>query len=234
MNSKVEVPKRKNIILVFDVETTGLFPKKNKYDTTPLKITDCPYILQLSYALYDITSNKVLDTYDTYINVDKSVQIEEKITQLTGANRELCDKGVSIIDALKELYKGYMRANTCVAHNVYFDQRMVLTEIERNRDEIIKNAPECMTLFNSTYEELNDVDKYCTMNKGISICNIVLESKYPGKPPSLKWPKLVELYTKLFENENVEGLHNSMVDVLACLRCYMKMRHNFDCGLITI
>jgi len=89
-----------------------------------------------------------------------------------------------------------------------------------------------MTVFNSTYEELNGVERYCTMRKGTPIANILVESKFPGKPPSLKWPRLNELYAKIFNGETVDGLHNAIVDVLVCLRCYMKMRHNTDCGLL--
>jgi DNA polymerase III epsilon subunit-like protein len=119
-----------------------------------------------------------------------------------------------------------------VAHNIDFDIKMILIEIERNRIEILKRSPECMTIFNPTYEELNGVEHYCTMRKGTILTNIIVDSKIQGRPPSLKWPRLNELYGKLFNNETVTGLHNAMVDVLVCLRCYMMMRHNYDCGLL--
>ena len=66
------------------------------------------------------------------------------------------------------------------------------------------------------------------MKKGTDLCNILVESKNPKYPPSKKWPRLNELYTKLFDGATVDGLHNSMIDVLACLRCYLKMRHNYN------
>jgi hypothetical protein len=59
----------------------------------------------------------------------------------------------------------------------------------------------------------------------------VLENNVPEQKKYKKWPKLVELYFALFD-ENPDGLHNSMMDVLVCLRCYLKMRHNFDGGLL--
>ena len=68
------------------------------------------------------------------------------------------------------------------------------------------------------------------MKQGTSLCNIELPSTTDGKPTKKKWPKLNELHNTLFPNEEVKGLHNSMVDVLACLRCYLKMRHNYDSG----
>lgn len=232
MNFTVSAPIRKKTILIFDVETSGLLPKKDKSNPNHIPIEDYPYILQLSYALYDISSNQLLDTYDTYINVKKEVEISDKITELTGITRRSCNKGCSMVEALIEFYKAYISSEVIVAHNIDFDKKMILIELERNRQEIIRSSPECMTIFNSTYEELNGVEHYCSMRKGTVITNIIVPSKYPGKPPSLKWPRLNELYAKLFDGETVEGLHNAIVDVLVCLRCYMKMRHNTDCGLL--
>ena len=33
-----------------------------------------------------------------------------------------------------------------------------------------------------------------------------------------------ELYKHLFEEKEVDNLHNSLVDAMVCLRCYLKMR----------
>lgn len=232
MNFTVEAPNRKKTCLVFDVETSGLLPKKDKSSVNPIPIEAYPYILQLSYAKYDIATNTLLETYDTYIKVKKEVEISETITDLTGITRKDILKGINILDALSKFYEAYITADVIVAHNIDFDMKMILVEIERNRVEILKKSPECMTIFNPTYEELNGVEHYCTMRKGTILTHIIVESKIHGRPPSLKWPRLIELYGKLFDNEAVNGLHNAMVDVLVCLRCYLKMRHNYDCGLL--
>ena len=39
-----------NVVMIFDVETNGLLNGRN----IP-KLEECPYILQLSYILYDLT-----------------------------------------------------------------------------------------------------------------------------------------------------------------------------------
>ena len=232
MNFTVSAPIRKKTILVFDVETSGLLPKKDKTNPNHIPVEAYPHILQLSYAKYDISTNQLVETYDTYIKVKKEVEISDTITALTGITRRHCNKGSSIMDAISQFYQAYITSDVIVAHNIDFDKKMILVELERNRQEFIQNSPECMTIFNSTYEELNGVEHYCSMRKGTVITNIMVPSKYPGKPPSLKWPRLNELYAKLFDGETVDGLHNAMVDVLVCLRCYMKMRHNTDCGLL--
>ena len=232
MNFVVQAPNRKKTVLVFDVETSGLLPKKDKSSVNHIPIEAYPYILQLSYAKYDIVTNTLLETYDTYIKVKKDVELSQTITDLTGITRKDILRGINIIDALSRFYEAYITSDVIVAHNNEFDIKMILIEIERNIIEILKKSPECMTIFNPTYEELNGVEHYCTMRKGTILANIIVESKIQGRPPSLKWPRLNELYGKLFENETVKGLHNAMVDVLVCLRCYMKMRHNHDCGLL--
>jgi hypothetical protein len=45
-------------------------------------------------------------------------------------------------------------------------------------------------------------------------------------PPKLrlKFPSLNELYRKLFDTPLPTDMHNSMIDVLVCLRCFLKVR----------
>jgi len=46
----------------------------------------------------------------------------------------------------------------------------------------------------------------------------------PEKKPRKKFPRLSELYKVLFETDPPSDLHNSMIDVLVCLRCFLKAR----------
>ena len=43
------------LVLVFDTETSGLFPKNN--------IGDNPYMIQLACILYDTHSSKIINNY---------------------------------------------------------------------------------------------------------------------------------------------------------------------------
>jgi|LauGreDrversion4_2_1035121.scaffolds.fasta_scaffold117908_1 DNA polymerase-3 subunit epsilon len=230
----ISAPKFKRRFLVFDVETTGLLPTQRK-GAPSVPIQEYPHILQLSFAVYDISSKTIVRQLDSYIKVDDSVVISDFVSNLTGITREICnEKGRNIVDVLEQFYEAYMFCDGIVAHNMNFDEQMIMIELERNRPEIMKKAPYCFMIFNAMYEKVHGIERYCTMRKGIEICNIMVESKTEGKPASKKWPKLNELYKKLFDGETVSGLHNSMIDVLVCLRCYLKMRHNFnDTSLIT-
>jgi DNA polymerase III epsilon subunit-like protein len=174
-----------------------------------------------------LNESKITKSYDAYVNINENVVISDSITELTGITKDICKKkGVPIVTILKEFYDAYMNCDVLIAHNMEFDVEIIKIEIERNRTQILSVFPDVLTTFSDTYEKINNIERYCTMRKGIPICNILVESKIPGRPPTKKFPRLIELYQYLFTGETATGLHNSIIDVLVCLRCYLKMRHN--------
>jgi DNA polymerase-3 subunit epsilon len=207
-----------NLVLVFDVETTGLIPKGEP------TIDLCPYILQLSFIVFNIESNAIEQTYNTYINVPSKVKILPEIEKLTGITRSKCNSGVVVTEALNVLYDAYIRCGKIVAHNIEFDSKMVRVELARNPGRKTRHLCD---LLNTGYEQANQMERYCTMAKSIDLCNIVVDMiDKKGQPYQYKkFPKLSELHQKLF-GTIPENLHDSMVDTMACLRCYMKMAHN--------
>ena len=227
--SKVQQMVNSSKVLVFDVETTGLLPQKPRNSTQQIPLSEYPHIIQLSFAVYDLNNNRLVRTYDSYVKIDATIEINEYVSKLTGITRDICNNsGNRITDVLHEFYLAYMECNAIVAHNMDFDEKMILVELERHQEQMIQLIPDyTTTLFNKVREEAIGIERYCTMRKGITLCNIMVESKIPGKPARAKWPKLAELYAKLFDGEIVDGMHNSMVDVMACLRCYLKMRHGY-------
>lgn len=212
-------------ILVFDVETTGLLPKTDSNGNVPT-LGQYPYVIQFSFLVYNKLFKKIEKTYDFYIDIPKHIIIPDKITELTGINREICDKqGVPIVHAIEKFYNEYMNCGCIVAHNYEFDKTMLKVELQRNKDKINEVAPYCLNTFSLLFEEVNKIRNFCTMRAGTSICNIAVNSE-TGKTYN-KWPKLSELYFHLFK-ELPDGFHNSMVDILACLRCYLKIQSNCD------
>jgi len=240
----INAPKRKRRFMVFDVETTGKLNKNAPLDQQP-------HIIQLSFVIYDLQDRRIIKRFDSYVNIPQNIVITDFIKGLTGATREKCDRGMDILDVLDEFYNAYFWCDEIVAHNIDFDTQMVLYEIERNREEIMKNLPHCSTIFNTIYEKVNRIERYCTMKNGMNFYEVdlpnttnidvtssmhpllmdVLHQNVPEPKKYKKWPKLSELYFALF-GETPDGLHNSMMDVLVCLRCYLKMRHGLDSGLL--
>lgn len=237
-------------ILVFDVETNGLLPKKHTGHKTGshrersgsglgldnFDINLLPHILQLSFAVYDTISEKIIKSYNQYIRPHPDVEISEKITGINGISRELVNKvGCDITEALAELYLWYSECDAIVAHNLEFDSRMILLEIKRNyaklvamdesKNENMKITPYICWMFSKKYCDLTDIRLICTMQNSVNLCNIKREN---SRGAYTKFPTLCELYQYLFD-KTPENLHNSMIDVLVCLRCYLKLE--FDMGI---
>lgn len=209
-------------ILVFDVETTGLIPKKDPITKEQCPIEKMPHVIQLSFVIYSTVEHRVIRYYNAYIRLENMDLISPEITQLTGISRTTCEeRGIPITDALFELWSAYKNlADIVVSHNLFFDRCMVRTEIKRNIEMLAPNAPDIGRMF---YEEETGgrPELLCTMMSSIHICNLWRES--PNGKMFKKFPKLIELYQELF-HETPENLHNSLVDSVATLRCFLKIK----------
>jgi DNA polymerase III alpha subunit (gram-positive type) len=195
-----------NTILIFDVETTGLIPKGPKI------LELYPHILQLSFVLYDVSENQIVQTYNSFINVPKTVTIVPFVTNLTGIDRELLDKkGVNIKECLTMFHIAYLKADKIVAHNSDFDMEMILTESIRS--------------YSSLKDDIKKINKpiVCTMKNSVDICRI---KRVNSRGSYIKFPSLLELYKHLFLDVPL-NLHDSRIDVLCCLRCFLKIELDY-------
>ncbi len=198
-------------ILVFDVETTGLLPKAGSAEPKP-------HIIQFSFILYDADKRTVAESHNYYISVGPEVVISPKITELTGITREMCDtKGIPIVEALIQFERLYKKADNVVAHNFRFDSEMIRIEVERN------GRIGDFTLFDKVNDAKCGRVQVCTMMGSVHVCNIMVEQ--PGRKPYAKWPTLLELHRHLFVTTPA-NLHNAIVDVLVCLRCFVNLYFN--------
>ena len=198
-------------ILVFDTETTGLPIGKNP---AIIATHNWPHIVQLSYLIYDTEDNIVVDYIDRIIKLPKGVSISKGSEDIHHISQEMSKtKGVDIKQELVEFNAKILDVDIIIGHNISFDKNMVMVECVRNKivNNFIKNGNKKM--------------EYCTMKKSVDICKI--ERQYKNGEKYYKWPKLMELHEHLFSTIP-EKLHNSMVDVLACLRCYIKIKYDID------
>lgn len=228
MNQQVQVVKKSNSVLVFDVETTGLIPKM--YNGVKPTLEQYPHIIQLSFVVYNIGEHMIDYVYNAYIDVPEHIEITSKITEITGITSEICrSHGVSILEALMEFNEYYTKCDHIVSHNLDFDRGMICAENLRNHVDLVGQCPYIMEVFNEEYERQHKITTYCTMRIGKNICNIMVNSKKTNPDGSFqqykKYPKLSELYENLFNKVPVD-LHNSLIDTIVCLRCFMKMWFN--------
>jgi DNA polymerase-3 subunit alpha len=209
--------KNQNLILCFDTETTGLFrPKK----TDTVGAGQDPFILQISWCIYDRCERAIIKMVDTYIHVEDTVPITAEITAINGATREKCDGGILITDALKMFYNDFIQCGFIVAHNLEYDKQMLLLEWGRHKEELA--AFPIDLLFSVGWLTANNIKLKCTQRIGTPLCKLVVPNR-----GGYKFPKLVELYEFLFR-EIPENLHNSMIDILVCLRCFLKMSYQYN------
>lgn len=206
------------LVLVFDTETTGLPPRTPRNVPPPSAeqlAATWPHIVQLSGILFDTKERKVIEMFDDIIQLSEDTLLPEESVAIHGISREMCNtKGIPIKDALIKFTLLFDRAQSIVAHNLEFDKSVLQVELYRN---------EYVNVFNQQPKL-----EYCTMKYGDKITNLTMISKISGKPIR-KSPKLVELHEHLFGvSDQPLNLHNSLIDVLLCARCYSKMSLNQD------
>lgn len=210
-------------ILVFDTETTGL--PKTKF-ISPSTLDQWPYIVQFSFIIYDSSLNDIVESKDYIIKLPENVLIPEESTKIHNITNELSQKsGLQINKILNVFFDHLRNVDRLVGHNIEFDLNMIKVEISRiiNENQV---TSEQLKSYKYNLHFLNNYKNIsCTLKDSIKFCNIQVINK-SGKP-YLKYPKLIELHNKLF-NETPKNLHNSFNDILVTLRCFMKLKHNID------
>jgi DNA polymerase-3 subunit epsilon len=198
-------------IIVFDTETTGLPTEWNASITQPWK---WPHIVQISFILYETETRELLACQDHIIKVGDDVVISKKSQEIHGITPSRCKRrGIDIKIALEDFNEHLRQADIVVAHNVSFDKRMVMVESIRNK------LPQYFTIDGHRKPE------FCTMKRSTELCKIEVTSRDGSK--YFKYPTLTELHRELFDTDP-NGVHDSMADVLICLRCYTKCEHEHD------
>lgn len=198
-------------VLVFDTETTGLPLRR---DAAVSETELWPHVVQLSYILYDTSSPDELTCEDMIIRLPATVPLPQESISIHGITRARMNlHGIPIADALDRFDSALQSADVAVAHNLPFDKKMLMVEARR------LNRPQYFT------RQGHGVREHCTMRSNRAFCNIVTRNR--NGESYLKNPKLVELHEKVF-GETPGGLHDSMADVLVCLRCYIAREHGFD------
>ena len=192
--------------LIFDTETTGLPNKKyggSKYG----------YIVQISWIMIDLSTHKLLKTRDCIIRIPYNIKIPKEASDIHGiTNKIMRQKGINIKPVLREIINDMRLSNVVVAHNINFDISFLKIESFRNG-------------LGNIYNTLH-IKKYDTMFKGKIIADTYRISPTSGKK-ILKFPKLLELHQKLFKTTPL-NLHNSLIDIYVCLRCYYKLEYDVD------
>lgn len=183
-------------ILFFDTETTGI-PLNYKAPSSDTQ--NWPRLVQLAWILTDENGNRIL-TGNLIVKPD-GFNIPADASKVHGISTERAkEEGVPLAEVIERFKSDLNMATYIVGHNIEFDKKIVGAEMIRL----------------GMKDELEKKKSYCTMQSSIDFCKI------PGKY-GYKYPKLQELYKKLFGNE-FDDAHNAMSDIEATEKCFWELR----------
>lgn len=190
------IKKQNRTILFFDTETTGL---PQNYNAPINDTSNWPRLVQLSWIVAEEDGTIIRER--DYIIKPEGFIIPKDSSDVHGITTERAsNEGVGLYDVLDEFLKDLNTSDYIVGHNIDFDVKVVCCELYRNN---VNNA-------------LYSKRRICTMKSTTDLCKI------PGKY-GYKYPKLQELYKKLF-NRNFVDAHNSAADVKATFECYLELK----------
>jgi DNA polymerase III epsilon subunit-like protein len=190
--------------LFFDVETTGLPPRKANPET--FQLYDSCRVVSIAWVLRDEKT-----VYSQRYSVTDPGISDEKIGAefVHGISRAVMDKyGNNIKVVLSDFVDDMKKSEKIVAHNLEFDKGVISAELFR------------MGLADDARQLMN-FNNLCTMK---STTNLVRIKNSYG---SFKWPKLEELYKFLFGHV-FENAHHAMCDVDALVACYYKLVEKYS------
>lgn len=197
-------------VIILDVETTGLPEGRN---ISPRDTHKWPYVVQLSWLVFDVGINKLVKCEDHIIALPKGHKIPDKSTLIHGITTEKMRKeGKAIKPLLAQFRTDLKQCHTFIAHNLDFDKNVLEAEYYRNH-------------FKQGISHIRKIE-FCTMLYGKVLCKIEMIHPYSGKKV-LKFPKLLELHNTLFHS-CPKNLHNSLIDIMVCFRCFYKMCWDAD------
>lgn len=201
----------KNLRCFIDTETTGL-PINGNLPYTELD--NWPHLVQVALIVEDdnygiLAKRSMILKPDGYSIPESSARVHGISNAQAVKEGEDRKKVIGFID----LVLG--NSNIIIGHNVSFDLNVVKAEIIRVKGG--ENA-----LF--TKKNHNVVD---TMKMGMNICKIPNLSFHTRMSQPYKYPKLDELYYKLF-NKHFDNQHDAMADIQAAHDCYYELKRKLE------
>ena len=206
-------------LLFFDTETIGL---PNDWNSPSSDVTNWPRIVQISWIVSDIRGQII--SKQNYIVKPEGFSIPLEVSQIHGITTERASKeGKKLNNILDHFLRDLQQVSYVVGHNISFDKNVVAAEIYRKGSEKLLDE----IVIDKYVDMLETKPTICTMLSSTNYCRI------PRYDNGYKWPKLSELYYKLFNKELVDA-HDSSVDVQATFDCFWKLKELGVVGNIDI
>lgn len=173
-------------------------PKKRNAALT--EFDNWPHVVQISWLVFNVATGQIISINDHIIRLPHGVLIPEVAMNIHGITNEIMEeKGENLGEILTKFNNDLVESQIIVAHNINFDESVISVESLRTFD---------YNIFDNYKNK-----KYCTMMRTRRIKN--------------RWMKLSALHEYLF-NAVPNNLHNSLIDVFVCFRCFCKLYYNND------
>lgn len=187
--------------IFFDTECNGLpFSNKLGVDDT----SNWPRMIQLAWLVTDEHGNIL--KRQSHIIYPQGFIITNEVENLTGITTSRAkSEGVNLRTVLNEFMDDLVDAELVIGHNIDFDKHVLGCELYREGLD---------------YDTLLNKESVCTMQRSTNFCAIPNPNSYYG---GYKWPKLEELYQKLF-NTTLSYAHDALSDVEATRKCYFELK----------
>ena len=179
---------------MFDTETTGFINKKE------IDLLKQPYVIQFAGILWELKDGTYRELERRNIFVNPGIPIPywaSQVHHIYDIDVKDAPSMQSQIDSIMEFIN---TADILIWHNIEYDEDMMKLELRRHEKSYLY-APDQIV---------------CTMKNTVDFC--ALQWKWER----LKYPKLWELYKKLF-GEYFIGAHDAMTDVEATLKCFLEL-----------
>jgi DNA polymerase III epsilon subunit-like protein len=192
-------------VLVIDTETTGL-PSSRSSPASNYKNWDSARLVQVAWELFN--PEQVCIQKEVHIVIPNGFTIPNVVVNIHGITTERAlQEGLPLEDILKKIALLLEYNPIIVAHNIAFDNDIILAELYRSIDTCtVSTMTEYITNIIMKWAKC---EKHCTMKMGT----------LPGE----RWPKLIALYERCFNRLPEGDMHRADNDVRACAEIYYHL-----------
>ena len=196
--------------LFFDLETNGL-PKSWRGHWSD--VDNWPEAVSIAWWVETRPGNWQKSNYELLnrsdIPEEKYSREAETVHGLT--YWQLLNEGKDPVLVYGDFLADAVSADLIIAHNIEFDLNVLRADLVR---------------FGLSDSFPSYVPTFCTMRESTNYCKITNTRFGSG----YKWPKLEELYFRLFIDE-LKDAHNALADVRATAKCFFEMKER---GIIQV
>lgn len=195
-------------IVFIDTETSG-FWKAPTGD-----FNKDPWIVELAVVLCEVsedgTTREIAQCHDIVQSVGRYINPRAAEVHGISESRSM-SSGRPEKEVMLEAAMLITQADVLCCHNTDFDYKFMYDALVRNK-------------FEKVAAHISFIPHLCTMKATIDYCALPFKSaRSPrGKGQSYKWPKLEELYEKLF-GDTFENAHSAIADIRATIKCFTEL-----------